>query len=487
MLSTMTRSPLAHSPKMTSPSLASPKPRKPTKRKMFAVILDIVKIKRKSGEREDKKSGQFQFNELPIELRAHIITFVGAADLLNLSLVDRQLHELISKPNLLWKPICLAKWPCPNADDSATRSVTNWRSYFYQKMAIMAPEKSACFHWKIKDVSNNPLPSARQSLSACTLHDNKIVYIGGQTSVQTRFDDVYIYNTDTRLFTKMNVEKGSIPKFARHSAAGVGDKVFVFGGYDGIEQFFGLSVLDTVECSWSTPDMSDRPAPIPRTNHQLVSVDDQIYLFGGNDTTRVFQNEDGGQFGTFGDLWRLDTVSVQWHEIDCTGPKPCARSGHQMIVMERSIYLFGGGLWNDKRKVWSERFNDMWVLNVDTLQWREISQKSPPAHAFISLPTWRMGPFIFVFNDSLYCFDTITESWNTVRTKGTTKPQKRFLGSATFVEGKSSAYMFGGVYSSVVNCFDELTVQPPKNLISTLLKMEAAAKMEDEMVNAHLN
>jgi len=284
----------------------------------------------------------------------------------------------------------------------------------------------------------------------------------------------------------LNIQDGVIPKFARHASATVGDRVFVFGGYDGVEKFFGLSVLDVTKGTWYTPDFEGLPSPIPRTNHQFVTVGDQVYLFGGNDTTRITSNPDGGQFGTFGDFWQLDTKSVKWIEPKTYGKSPCARSGHHMVVIDRCIYLFGGGLWNDRRKVWSERFNDMWCINIDDMIWREITQKNPPNHAFISLPSWRMGPFIFVHNDSLYCFDTLTESWTIVKTKGG-KPQKRFLGSATFVEGKGCAYMYGGVYSSVVNCFDELSMVPPKHFISNIFKLEATQRMDDNLLSSHMN
>jgi len=463
----------------------------PTK---ISAIFDFVKPKKKvfnekAGSDCTKEEEMFPFTELPLEIRVHVLCFVEAPDLLNLSLVDRQLNELINRSNILWKPACYNKWSAiEEAEESAVKSLNNnWKRYFHFKMAINAPEKSACFHWKIKDVSANSVPSARQSLSACNLHDNRIVYIGGQTSVQTRFDDVFIYNTDTRTFNKLNIEEGTIPKFARHAAASVGDRVFVFGGYDGVEKFFGLSVLDTVRGSWYTPSTEGVLSPIPRTNHQFVSVGDKIYLFGGNDTTRVTSNPDGGQFGTFGDFWQLDTATLTWSEPKTFGnKKPCARSGHHMVVVDQCIYLFGGGLWNDKRKVWSERFNDMWVMNTETMTWKEIQQKSPPTHAFISLPCWRMGPFIFVYNDSLYCFDILTGSWTVVKTRGS-KPQKRFLGSASFVESKGCAYMFAGVYSSVVNCFDELSLSPPKNFMTTMMKAESAAKREEQLINVNMN
>ncbi len=47
--------------------------------------------------------------------------------------------------------------------------------------------------WRNRDVANNNTPSARQSLTANYIK-GKIVYIGGQTSVTVRFDDIYYFD-----------------------------------------------------------------------------------------------------------------------------------------------------------------------------------------------------------------------------------------------------------------------------------------------------
>lgn len=56
-----------------------------------------------------KEEEMFPFTELPLEIRVHVLCFVEAPDLLNLSLVDRQLNELINRSNILWKPACYNK------------------------------------------------------------------------------------------------------------------------------------------------------------------------------------------------------------------------------------------------------------------------------------------------------------------------------------------------------------------------------------------
>eukprot|EP01117_Protostelium_nocturnum_P007533 TRINITY_DN269_c0_g1_i1.p1 TRINITY_DN269_c0_g1~~TRINITY_DN269_c0_g1_i1.p1 ORF type:complete len:500 (-),score=152.88 TRINITY_DN269_c0_g1_i1:35-1534(-) len=446
----------------------------------FGVWKKKTSDKEKIQQAEKIINSFFPFLYLPLEIQSLILSLLNFSDVLSASYCCKSLNRLVvSNNNYLWRSLCLNQWPAlASADECQLRKVNNFRAYFYKKMATTVPEKLACFVWKTKDVATG-VPSARQSLSASTIDDKKIVFIGGQTSVHNRFDDAFVFDGEKKSFKKMAVE-GQVPKFARHASTSHGSKVYVFGGYDGHKNFFGLSILDTNTNQWETPEM-DAVSPIPRTNHQIVTVGDKIYLFGGNDTTRVFDNNEGGQYGTFGDFWMLDTNTLKWSEPKTKGKGPCARSGHHMIVSDNFIYVFGGGLWNDKKKVWTERFNDMWRIDTESLEWSEIKQVNPPVNAFISLPCWRMETFIFVYNDNLHCFDTLTRTWNHVKTKGSSKPQKRFLGSAAFLPSKNTAYMFGGVYSLVVNCFDELSIAPPKAFASNLSKHLAAAKIEEEL------
>jgi hypothetical protein len=50
--------------------------------------------------------------------------------------------------------------------------------------------------WRQRDIAANALPSARQSLTG-NFVKGKIVYIGGQTSITMRFDDIFLYDPGT--------------------------------------------------------------------------------------------------------------------------------------------------------------------------------------------------------------------------------------------------------------------------------------------------
>lgn len=85
--------------------------------------------------------------------------------------------------------------------------------------------------------SNNSLNNNHQS--------NAIIYIGGQNGQTNRFNDIYLF--DGLKFIHQNPLLNSInkpPFFARHTSVVIGEKIYSFGGFDGIENYFGLALLD---------------------------------------------------------------------------------------------------------------------------------------------------------------------------------------------------------------------------------------------------
>jgi len=387
---------------------------------------------------------RFPFLALPKDIQVLILYMIDALDLLAISQTCKELR-ILTKQECIWRSQVLKKW-C----DLKSHPV-RWKEYFYHRTAFVA-RKSECLTWKCKGVSENDLPSPRQSLSASVVNGN-VYYIGGQTSITSRFDDIFVFNTDTRKFYLPNT-KGKPPKFARHTAATVGTKIYVFGGFDGVGTFFNLQIFDTEKCEWISNPPQHGETPVPRTNHAVTVDDKYLYLFGGNDTTNP--QLQASQYGTFGDFWRLDTETMVWSVPPSKGKTPCPRSGHHMVTIDHKIYLYGGGLWDDSNKMWLNRYNDMWVYNTATGEWTEIKQQCAPRVNFISLPHWHIGCFIFTLADSLWCFDTLTECWYELPPHGQ-RPQKRFLGTAVKIPNKHEVYLFGGVYSEVVNYFDLLS------------------------------
>jgi len=424
-------------------------------------------MKEQDDKSEEEEVKPFHFFALPKEIQFASLHFLSALDIISIGSVCKELHDMC-KEESIWKNLSLRMF------GDLENHPNNWRSYFYERVTFLT---KYTMEWKQKDIAVNSCPSPRQSLTGNYVK-GKVVYIGGQTSITVRFDEIYYFDPDKKTFYKPKINGCGPPKFARHASVEIGNKVYVFGGFDGFGSFFGLGVFDADNCTWTYPNVRGT-IPIPRTNHAITAIGTKIFLFGGNDTTKNnIISLAPLKFGTYGDFHMFDTETLIWSEPQTKGIKPCARSGHHMLSVGKKLYLFGGGLWNDKTKQWIEKYNDMHTFDIETMKWMEVRQVLPNVQAFISLPHWKVGNFIFVYHDPLWCFDTITNTWHIIHTKGI-KPQKRFLGPATAIPQKHSTYLFGGVYTSVMNNFDQL-IWPSK--ISLSFNTNTLQDIEDKQL-----
>jgi hypothetical protein len=103
---------------------------------------------------------------------------------------------------------------------------------------------------------------------------------------------------------------------------------------------FDLNSLQSSASRWEVllPNTKDQVAPQaqgrsppPRTNHSIVTWQDRLYLFGGTDGVTWFN-----------DVWTYDPRSNSWTELDCIGYIPVAREGHSAALVNDTMYVFGG-------------------------------------------------------------------------------------------------------------------------------------------------
>jgi N-acetylneuraminic acid mutarotase len=117
-------------------------------------------------------------------------------------------------------------------------------------------------------------------------------------------------------------------------------------------------------------------------------IDNKIYFFGGE--TRIAGH--GSECDT---LWCFDTelcvfeicnliqYSQTFQEVQTSNKKPPKRACHTMVSFGNSLYVFGG-------KQESQYYNDIWTINLSSLQWTQLipsGTKPPPTiawHAAIS-------------------------------------------------------------------------------------------------------
>lgn len=156
-------------------------------------------------------------------------------------------------------------------------------------------------------------------------------------------DTLYLLNTSTKQWSRA-LPAGPRPSGRYgHTLNIIGSKIFVFGGQVEGFFFndlvaFDLNALQVPNNRWEVliPNSADGgppPGQIPpaRTNHSVVTWNDKLYLFGGTDGVNWFS-----------DVWAYDHKTNSWSELDCIGYIPLAREGHAAAIVNDTMYVFGG-------------------------------------------------------------------------------------------------------------------------------------------------
>ncbi|KAL1959852.1 hypothetical protein VTO42DRAFT_997 [Malbranchea cinnamomea] len=156
-------------------------------------------------------------------------------------------------------------------------------------------------------------------------------------------ETLYFLNTSNRQWSRA-VPPGPLPSGRYgHSLNILGSKIYIFGGQVEGYFFndlvaFDLNALQNPGNKWeflikNSHEGGPPPGQIPpaRTNHTMVTFNDKLYLFGGTN---------GMQW--FNDVWSYDPVSNSWTQLDYVGFVPAPREGHAATLVGDVMYVFGG-------------------------------------------------------------------------------------------------------------------------------------------------
>ncbi|KAJ4346187.1 Negative regulator of mitotic exit [Ascochyta clinopodiicola] len=156
-------------------------------------------------------------------------------------------------------------------------------------------------------------------------------------------DTLYLLNTSTKHWSRA-LPQGPRPTGRYgHTLNILGSKIYIFGGQVEGFFFndlvaFDLNSLQSSASRWEVllPNTKDQSSPKgrsppARTNHSVVTWTDRLYLFGGTDGVTWFN-----------DVWTYEPRSNSWTELDCIGYIPVAREGHSAALVNDTMYIFGG-------------------------------------------------------------------------------------------------------------------------------------------------
>ena len=241
-----------------------------------------------------------------------------------------------------------------------------------------------------------------------------------------------------------------------HASALVGHRVFVFGGWDRKTGKTNLMhVLDLYRKKWQTLTIAE--SPYVRFHHNMILVNDALYIYGGNWRTDMFefnlplltyqevcQNVDGEidkelfirrsrRFGQslvyyesgnglvlFGgtlksshvQLFQLD--SKRWTEVRTNGMSPSAREHHSALIHRNRMFVFAG---SRLRRVGEavltskKRLNDIVVLTFQSRRFATWSTLSEEQQGIIG----REKSSMVYFNGTLIIYGGVSSKASWVR------------------------------------------------------------------------
>ncbi|EGG17941.1 hypothetical protein DFA_08942 [Cavenderia fasciculata] len=190
-------------------------------------------------------------------------------------------------------------------------------------------------------------------------------------------------------------------------------------------------------------------SPTPRFDNSLTHYEGYLYMFGGN-------NEDVNTNLT--QFLRLDLSTNSWHALQCNMKR---RILHTAVIHNRSMYVYGGGVYEDERtsffgpssKVF-KTINELLCYEFETQNWNRIETNEGPTvdgHCAVVIGDNIRNDkdYIYVFggydshtpNNDLWQYDVQLGTWKVVSSTLSTAPP-RYAHSANLFEDKM--YVYGG-------------------------------------------
>jgi hypothetical protein len=103
--------------------------------------------------------------------------------------------------------------------------------------------------------------------------------------------------------------------------------------------------------------------PIPISDHSSVAARDFLWIFGGSTPE-----------GLSDEVYRYDLLSDRWNLIAIDGVRPTPRRNHRAVAAGKTVLVFGG--LDDGLPPNIETMDDVWQLDIDSLDWTEKTPMS---------------------------------------------------------------------------------------------------------------
>lgn len=171
-----------------------------------------------------------------------------------------------------------------------------------------------------------PVPSPRYG-HAAVVNQGQMIVVGGCKQSSLYFKDTYMLNLATKAWRKL----GEVPyDLAYHSLLTYNDRVYLYGGYNGVKFGTSLLILDQTTGMWEVVESRGGREPQPRCGCAAQILGKFLYIFGG-------YTKDGHT----NEMYRFDMEARTWETMEAKD-KPNSRAYLQASVIGGIMYIFGG-------------------------------------------------------------------------------------------------------------------------------------------------
>ncbi len=220
---------------------------------------------------------------------------------------------------------------------------------------------------------------------------------------------------------------------------------------------------DADAMTWSRPVLAGA-LPCDRYSHTMSAMGSMLILFGGFSSDGYWLNDvfvldtafkqpfipAAPSFGQREQSVQEQQALLTWWEPAIAGTPPSPRAAHSATVIGRCIFFFGG---NDGSRL----FDDLHVLDLDTMVWSQPKTLGTPPPARAGHTAVQCGPNLAVFGgqglvfyNDFYLLHLPTLTWSQPAIAGTA-PTPRAGATCNSVGGEHQRLLFfGGSFGTKV-------------------------------------
>ncbi|CAG8499773.1 1565_t:CDS:2 [Paraglomus brasilianum] len=272
------------------------------------------------------------------------------------------------------------------------------------------------------------IPPPRSRHTHVIIGQQMIVFGGLVANPEENPDDnIFILNIETKSWIQPTII-GNHP-IARygHAATTVGTKMYIFGGEAEGYYMNDLLALDAAsmnsgEARWEVVVSANDP-PSGRSGHVAVTFNEKIYIFGGTDGKRRYN-----------DTWCYDIRSNTWTELVCIGYIPLPRDSHGATLVGDVLYVFGG------KGPEGEELGDLAAFRITNKRWYMFQKMGPspyPRHTTV-LSACREKIFV-LGGDSLHRAKPDESGSSGDSLRGPPSPTQTFPRSQSLADSRSNS------------------------------------------------